>query len=162
MLTFQDFFFRFPWNNFLHNVVYDVVQQVFNGSFERGYNRTLAIDLFCTSTCNELASTADITQRILDGQTASDNLALSCAECNGRKGSDLASLTSTGRLVALFHPRRQRWSAHLRVQGGQVEPLTPVGEVTVRLLDINNSNMVCITNVVYKLRPQKGRIYEFF
>lgn len=68
----QDFFFRFPWNNFLHNVVYDVVQQVFNGSFERGYNRALAIDLFCQSNCSDLASTADITQRILDGQVASD------------------------------------------------------------------------------------------
>lgn len=36
------------------------------------------------------------------GLTNSDNLALSCAECNLRKGSDLASLTSTGRLAALF------------------------------------------------------------
>ncbi|KAI5210368.1 SAPS-domain-containing protein [Aureobasidium subglaciale] len=71
--TILDFFFRFPWNNFLHNVVYDVVQQVFNGSFERGYNRTLAIDLFCQSNCTDLASQADVTQRILDGQTASDN-----------------------------------------------------------------------------------------
>jgi hypothetical protein len=42
----QDFFFRFSWNNFLHNVVYDVVQQVFNGTLDRGYNRTLALDLF--------------------------------------------------------------------------------------------------------------------
>ena len=54
-------------------MVYDVVQQVFNGSFERGYNRTLAIDLFCQSGCTDLASQADVTQRILDGQTASDN-----------------------------------------------------------------------------------------
>jgi SIT4-associating protein SAP185/190 len=57
----------------LHNVVYDVVQQVFNGSFERGYNRTLAIDLFCHSNCTDLTSQADVTQRILDGQSASDN-----------------------------------------------------------------------------------------
>ncbi|THW17147.1 SAPS-domain-containing protein [Aureobasidium pullulans] len=71
--TILDFFFRFPWNNFLHNVVYDVVQQVFNGSFERGYNRTLAIDLFCHSNCTDLTSQADVTQRILDGQAASDD-----------------------------------------------------------------------------------------
>lgn len=49
-----------------------MVQQVFNGSFERGYNRTLAIDLFCQSRCTDLTSTEDITQRILDGQAASD------------------------------------------------------------------------------------------
>ncbi|KAI9726317.1 MAG: hypothetical protein M1828_001591 [Chrysothrix sp. TS-e1954] len=44
--TILDFFFRFPWNNFLHNVVYDIIQQVFNGSMTRGYNRSLAISLF--------------------------------------------------------------------------------------------------------------------
>jgi SIT4-associating protein SAP185/190 len=62
-LTCQDFFFRFPWNNFLHNVVYDVVQQVFNGQMDRGYNRCLAIDLF---------ETGRITERIIEGQEASD------------------------------------------------------------------------------------------
>ncbi|RFU25552.1 hypothetical protein B7463_g10781, partial [Scytalidium lignicola] len=61
--TILDFFFRFPWNNFLHNVVYDVVQQVFNGPMDRGYNRTLAIDLF---------ETGNITMRIVDGQKKSD------------------------------------------------------------------------------------------
>ncbi|EOD46591.1 putative sit4-associated protein [Neofusicoccum parvum UCRNP2] len=61
--TILDFFFRFPWNNFLHNVVYDVVQQVFNGQMERGYNRALAIDLF---------ETGRVTERIIEGQQASD------------------------------------------------------------------------------------------
>ena len=80
MRTLQDFFFRFPWNNFLHNVVYDVVQQVFNGTLDRGYNRTLAFDLFHQierkdgKTVEEigLGSGKDITDRILDGQAASD------------------------------------------------------------------------------------------
>lgn len=44
-------------------MVYDVVQQVFNGPMDRGYNRTLAIDLF---------DTGDITMRIVDGQKKSD------------------------------------------------------------------------------------------
>ncbi|GAM85888.1 hypothetical protein ANO11243_038980 [Dothideomycetidae sp. 11243] len=70
--TILDFFFRFPWNNFLHNVVYDVVQQVFNGTLERGYNRTLAQNLFEASPCGALFSTEEITRRILDGQAASD------------------------------------------------------------------------------------------
>ncbi|KIW02127.1 hypothetical protein, variant [Verruconis gallopava] len=61
--TILDFFFRFPWNNFLHNVVYDVVQQVFNGRMDRGFNRSLAIDLF---------ETGRITERIIEGQKASD------------------------------------------------------------------------------------------
>lgn len=45
---------------------------MFNGSFERGYNRTLAIDLFCKSRNTDLVSAVDITQRILDGQIISD------------------------------------------------------------------------------------------
>ncbi|KAI9888590.1 MAG: hypothetical protein M1814_006637 [Vezdaea aestivalis] len=61
--TILDFFFRFPWNNFLHNVVYDVVQQVFNGPMDRGYNRTLAMDLF---------DTGRITERVIEGQKRSD------------------------------------------------------------------------------------------
>ena len=63
VVTILDFFFRFPWNNFLHNVVYDVVQQVFNGRMDRGFNRTLAIDLF---------ETGRITERIMEGQRFSD------------------------------------------------------------------------------------------
>ncbi|KID80366.1 Extragenic suppressor of kinetochore protein 1 [Metarhizium brunneum] len=57
------FFFSYPWNNFLHNVVYDIVQQVFNGPMDRGYNPTLAVSLF---------EAADITTAIINGQQASD------------------------------------------------------------------------------------------
>ena len=86
------------------------------------------------------------------GQTDADNLALCCAECNLHKGSDLASLTSTGRLVALFNPRRQRWSAHFRIDGGEVTPLTDAGEVTARLLDINNPSRVEIRETLAQLQ----------
>ncbi|KAF2400761.1 SAPS-domain-containing protein [Trichodelitschia bisporula] len=72
--TILDFFFRFPWNNFLHNVVYDVVQQVFNAALSRGFNRSLAIDLF---------QTGRITERIVEGQEASDKAQ---AESNMRLG----------------------------------------------------------------------------
>ena len=60
-------------------MVYDVVQQVFNGTLDRGYNRALAFDLFSPTDSGGteqtkaigLASTKDITDRILDGQEAS-------------------------------------------------------------------------------------------
>ncbi|KAI3320543.1 SAPS-domain-containing protein [Xylariaceae sp. AK1471] len=61
--TILSFFFRYPWNNFLHNVVYDIVQQVFNGPMDRSFNPTLAISLF---------EAADITNAIINGQTASE------------------------------------------------------------------------------------------
>jgi SIT4-associating protein SAP185/190 len=47
----------------LHNVVYDIVQQVFNGPMDRGYNPTLAVSLF---------EAADVTSAIINGQLASD------------------------------------------------------------------------------------------
>lgn len=53
-------FFQFPWNNFLHNVVFDIVQQIFNGPMAQGYNRYLAIDLF---------KTGRLTHLICKGQT---------------------------------------------------------------------------------------------
>lgn len=52
-------FFKFPWNNFLHNVVFDIVQQVLNGSMDIGFNKFLAIDIF---------HSGDITHKITEGQ----------------------------------------------------------------------------------------------
>ncbi|GAV30184.1 hypothetical protein PMKS-003693 [Pichia membranifaciens] len=46
VVTILDMFFSFPWNNFLHNVVFDIVQQILNATMEIGYNKHLAVDLF--------------------------------------------------------------------------------------------------------------------
>ena len=58
-----DLFFAHPWNNFLHNVVYDILTQVLNGPMDKGFNRQLAVDLFTTGL---------LTEKILQGQKASD------------------------------------------------------------------------------------------
>ncbi len=72
------------------------------------------------------------------GQTAADNLALSCIICNQHKGTDLTSIDpQTGQITPLFHPRRDRWSDHFRLVGARIEPLTATGRVTVRLLQLN-------------------------
>jgi hypothetical protein len=39
-------FTNFPWNNFWHNVVFDLVQQIFNGRIDIGYNSYLILELF--------------------------------------------------------------------------------------------------------------------
>ncbi|BCM91602.1 hypothetical protein IAD21_03477 [Abditibacteriota bacterium] len=91
------------------------------------------------------------------GAKGSENLALSCAECNVRKGTDLSSLTPSGRLITLFNPRLQRWGAHFRVEGGTIEPLTRIGEVTTRLLDFNNARRVEIRRTLAQLKLYPGR-----
>ncbi|KAL2266833.1 hypothetical protein VTJ83DRAFT_6185 [Remersonia thermophila] len=90
--TILSFFFQYPWNNFLHNVVYDVVQQVFNGPMDRGYNPTLAISLF---------TAADITNQIINGQRESEK---SQAERNTRMGY-MGHLTLIAEEVVKFTER---------------------------------------------------------
>ena len=54
------------------------------------------------------------------GLTEEGNLALSCVLCNQHKGTDLASLDpEDGRLTPLFHPRRDRWADHFRLDAAQ-------------------------------------------
>lgn len=53
-----DMFFQFEWNNFLHNVVFDIIQQVFNGPLKSGYNRFLLSDLL---------TSARLTDKIIEG-----------------------------------------------------------------------------------------------
>ncbi|MBI1746655.1 MAG: HNH endonuclease [Acidobacteria bacterium] len=77
------------------------------------------------------------------GNTEADNLALSCALCNKHKGSDVASVDpDSGDILPLIHPRRERWSDHFQLQTARIEPLTPTGRVTVRLLQLNHPDRV--------------------
>jgi hypothetical protein len=72
------------------------------------------------------------------GQTALDNLALSCTVCNRRKGSDIGSVDpETGNLVPLFNPRTQPWSDHFRLDGAHIAGLTDIGRTTVAFLQLN-------------------------
>ena len=72
------------------------------------------------------------------GLSDASNLAYACLRCNSWKGTDIGSLDPrTGRMVVLFHPRRQQWGAHSVWHGFIIEPLTAEGEVTARLLKLN-------------------------
>jgi 5-methylcytosine-specific restriction endonuclease McrA len=72
------------------------------------------------------------------GATDTLNLSLACSVCNWNKGSDICSLDlETDTIVALYHPRRHNWNEHFRLNSGSIEPLTPTGRVTERLLKFN-------------------------
>ena len=71
------------------------------------------------------------------GLTAPENLALACVTCNRAKGSDIASMTEEGALVALFHPRRQVWSEHFVREGQRIIGRSAAGRATVGLLKLN-------------------------
>ena len=79
-----------------------------------------------------------IVSRKHGGSSDLGNLAYACILCNRCKGSNVASIdTKTGEAVRLFHPRRDRWSDHFRLEGGVGEPMTEVGAATVRVLRLN-------------------------
>jgi len=79
-----------------------------------------------------------IVSRKHGGLSVQSNLAYACLRCNTWKGSDIASVEpSTCRLTPLYNPRQQRWADHFRLEGAIIEPLTPEGIVTARLLRLN-------------------------
>jgi hypothetical protein len=76
------------------------------------------------------------------GRTQEDNLALSCTLCNKHKGTDLASSDPvTGEITPLYHPQ-DRWSDHFCLSGAEFLPLTSIGRVTVRILQLNRRDRI--------------------
>ncbi|MEL6400408.1 MAG: HNH endonuclease [Cyanobacteria bacterium J06626_4] len=77
------------------------------------------------------------------GQTIADNLALACTLCNKYKGSDVASIDPDNeKIVRLYRPNYDLWAEHFRLKAGEVSPLTAIGRVTVRLLQLNRPERV--------------------
>ena len=77
------------------------------------------------------------------GRTESENLALSCTLCNKYKGSDLASIDpNTEKILPLYHPRQNLWSEHFQLSRAEFTPLTAIGRVTIRLLQLNRPDRV--------------------
>lgn len=77
------------------------------------------------------------------GDTISDNLCLSCLECNRFKGSDFASFDpESDAITLLYNPRKDIWSDHFRIDNGRIEPLTATGRVTIFVLNMNAKERV--------------------
>jgi HNH endonuclease len=79
------------------------------------------------------------------GPTVPENLALACVSCSLRKEARRSAPDPlTGRRVALFHPRRQRWVDHFQWQGMVVVGRTPTGRATVEALQMNRPLILAI------------------
>jgi hypothetical protein len=73
------------------------------------------------------------------GVTAAENLALACPSCNLHKSDRSHALDpDTHERVALFHPRRQRWSDEFAWEGTSLVGLTSSGRATAHVLDLNH------------------------
>ena len=73
------------------------------------------------------------------GPTTVDNLALACTYCNRFKGTNLSGVDPVSGIVArLFHPRKNRWSAHFQWQGPNLIGLSRSGRATIAVLAMNH------------------------
>jgi hypothetical protein len=77
------------------------------------------------------------------GQTVSENLALACLFCNKHKGPNIAGIDpQTGKMVRLFHPRRDKWNRHFRWNGPELIGRTAIGRATIRVLAVNHPDNI--------------------
>ncbi len=87
------------------------------------------------------------------GSSVLENLAYSCAVCNMHKGSDVTSYDpESDRVVRLFHPRRDAWTEHFRLESAHIVGLTEVVRVTVTLLQLNRQDRLVERELA--LRPK--------
>ncbi|MBD2067750.1 HNH endonuclease [Leptolyngbya sp. FACHB-671] len=77
------------------------------------------------------------------GPTTADNLALSCLSCNRHKGTDIATFDpATNKITSLFHPRKQTWVEHFKLNNGRIEGMTSAGRATAKLLMFNTPTRI--------------------
>jgi hypothetical protein len=77
------------------------------------------------------------------GSSTSDNLALTCLECNRRKGADLAGIDPLeSSIIPLFNPRQDSWDEHFTLDGASIAGQTPKGRATVETLRLNDRRRI--------------------
>src|SRR5258708_386795 len=78
-----------------------------------------------------------------EGSSNEENLAWSCVHCNISKSVNIAGYDPiTKQLTPLFNPRTQQWDEHFQMDKAIIEGKTPVGRVTVKILDMNEPEMI--------------------
>ncbi|WP_437282872.1 HNH endonuclease signature motif containing protein [Sorangium sp. So ce375] len=79
------------------------------------------------------------------GPTVLENLGLACFYCNSHKGPNIAGIDpESGRIVRLYHPRKDRWNKHFHWDGPVLVGLSAVGRATLAVLVINHPDAVTL------------------
>jgi len=90
----------------------------------------------------------------LGGSATLDNLALACPACNMAKYMQVRAIDpQTGRRVALFHPRFQRWTQNFQWSEdySRIIGRTMCGRATVEALQMNRERIVRLRRYWYAL-----------
>ncbi|XXY49893.1 HNH endonuclease signature motif containing protein [Sorangium sp. So ce269] len=79
------------------------------------------------------------------GVTVPENLGFACFYCNSYKGPNIAGIDpESGRIVRLYHPRKDRWSKHFRWDGPLLVGISAIGRATIAVLAINHPDAVAL------------------
>jgi hypothetical protein len=91
------------------------------------------------------------------GPTEEHNLAFCCPFCNRAKGSDIGGQSGAG-FVRLYNPRIDVWSEHFEIVADRLAGITPIGEVTARLLGFNDPQRRSLRAELFaaQLFPREG------
>lgn len=97
-------------------------------------------------------SVEHIAPRSRGGPTEAENLALACPGCNAHKYNKVEGVDPvSGELVALHHPRRERWRDHFAWSPDftLIVGLTATGRATVEELRMNRDGAVNLRRLLY-------------
>ena len=79
------------------------------------------------------------------GKRVEENLWVSCHACNEFKGAQIQGKDLlSGKIIRLFHPRRQQWQDHFQwsADGTEILGLTACGRATVTALQLNRPELI--------------------
>ncbi len=88
------------------------------------------------------------------GATTLENLCLTCPACNRFKAArQTATDPDTARVVPLYHPRRDGWSAHFAWSSDRqrILGITPTGRATAEALRTNRPQLINLRRIWAKL-----------
>jgi hypothetical protein len=92
-----------------------------------------------------------ILPQVLQGSNDTDNLALSCQQCNRNKYVATAAIDPETTLPApLYNPRTDDWREHFRWSADflLIEGVSPTGRATIASLDLNREGVVNLRRVL--------------
>jgi len=96
-----------------------------------------------------------IVPRSKNGGDHASNWASSCRSCNLHKPDHTEGVDElAGEIVRLFHPRRDHWGDHFRVdpESGAIVELTAIGRATAAKLEMNRPSQLAARQQWMRLR----------
>jgi hypothetical protein len=63
----------------------------------------------------------------------------------------VGSIAASGEFTRFFNPRADRWADHFKLRGAFIDPQTALGEVTARILGLNEPERIMERQLLLRL-----------